>query len=299
MKEGTIGSDINVLTIAGETSSQQPVKIILTANYTGLPLNGTCTVRAFVCDEKNARITDWDGNISFALDGNGNLAQAQVTAVNGLAEVEFQAAGEDEVVIVSASGSGLTGDYVEIYIGSGLLQNTLVSAITVSGFNGATTITAPGGTLQLSANVLPDNATNRRVSWSVQNGTGQASISASGLVTAIADGTVTATATATDGSGITGNLQLTLSNQSIPTGIGETDALAPVILVSNLELSIRFPAGDQARDIMLINQLGMMVRNQKAQSDYCTLDVSALSSGIYFVVVNEGGKSTAVKVLKP
>jgi len=61
----------------------------------------------------------------------------------------------------------------------------------------------------------PSNATNKTVTWSIQNETGQASISTGGLVTAIANGTVTAIATAADGSGITGNLSLTISNQVI------------------------------------------------------------------------------------
>ena len=48
------------------------------------------------------------------------------------------------------------------------------------------------------------------------NGTGQASISATGLVTAIDNGTVTARATANDGSGVFGTLVITISNQVIP-----------------------------------------------------------------------------------
>ena len=69
-----------------------------------------------------------------------------------------------------------------------------VSGITVTGAGGAATITVDNGTLQLSANVTPSNATNKTVTWSISNGTGQASISASGLVTAVANGTVTAKA---------------------------------------------------------------------------------------------------------
>jgi hypothetical protein len=54
------------------------------------------------------------------------------------------------------------------------------------------------------------------VSWSVVNVTGMASINASGLITAQKDGTVKAVATATDGSGIKGELQIILSNQTVP-----------------------------------------------------------------------------------
>ena len=111
-------------------------------------------------------------------------------------------------------GSGISGTLV-ITI-SNQVNVIPVSGITVTGAGGATTITVDNGTLQLSANVTPSNATNKTVTWSISNGTGQASISASGLVTAIANGTVTAKASANDGSGIYGNLVITLSNQFIP-----------------------------------------------------------------------------------
>jgi uncharacterized protein YjdB len=92
-----------------------------------------------------------------------------------------------------------------------------VSGITVSGYSGlAATITSNRGTLQLSASISPSNATIQSITWTILNNTGQASISPSGLVTAIADGTVIATASSNDGSGVYGTLTITISNQIIP-----------------------------------------------------------------------------------
>ena len=100
-----------------------------------------------------------------------------------------------------------------------------VTGITVTGEGGATTITRDNGTLALTATVTPANATNKSVTWSITNGTGQATINSSGVVTAVADGTVTARATANDGSGIYGQLVITISGQVIPvTGITVTGA---------------------------------------------------------------------------
>ena len=77
---------------------------------------------------------------------------------------------------------------------------------------------------QLTATVSPTNATNKTVTWSIINGTGQATISTTGLVTAVASGTVTARATANDGWSY-GTLVITISNQVIPvTGITVTGA---------------------------------------------------------------------------
>ena len=95
-----------------------------------------------------------------------------------------------------------------------IIPSILVTSITVTGTGDATTITADQGTLQMQAEVLPADATNKAVTWSRVNGTGQATISAGGLLTALTNGTVTVTATARDGSGVSDSLQITLSNQT-------------------------------------------------------------------------------------
>lgn len=55
-------------------------------------------------------------------------------------------------------------------------------------------------TVQLSATVLPSNATDKTLTWQ-SNATGVATVSSSGLVTAVSAGSATITATANDGSG--------------------------------------------------------------------------------------------------
>jgi hypothetical protein len=90
----------------------------------------------------------------------------------------------------------------------------LVTSIVVTADGGANTITTKGGTLQMIATILPENATEKTVTWSVSNGTGEASISAEGILAAIADGTVTAKATSKDGANIVGSMVITISNQT-------------------------------------------------------------------------------------
>ena len=118
-------------------------------------------------------------------------------------------------------GSGVYGTLI-ITISSQVIP---VTGITVTGAGGASVITTDNGTLQLSAAIAPTNATNQTVTWSIANGTGQATISSTGLVTAVSNGTVTARATANDGSGVYGTLIITISSQVIPvTGITITGA---------------------------------------------------------------------------
>ena len=72
--------------------------------------------------------------------------------------------------------------------------NVPTTNITVTGAGGANTVKT-GGTLLMSASVLPANATDKSVVWSVEAGTGTATISQGGLLTAGNAGTVTVKAT--------------------------------------------------------------------------------------------------------
>src|SRR3989339_1423478 len=86
-----------------------------------------------------------------------------------------------------------------------------VASITVTGAGSAITV-VNRSTLQMSGAVLPSYATNQVLSWSITNGTGTATIdSSTGLLSALGAGTVTVNASATDGSGITGTLVVTVT----------------------------------------------------------------------------------------
>lgn len=85
-----------------------------------------------------------------------------------------------------------------------------VTSIVVTGFGSATTV-ADGGTLQMVATILPINATDQTVTWSVVNGSGSATISVGGLLTGTSAGTVTVIATANDASGVTGSIVITVT----------------------------------------------------------------------------------------
>ncbi len=164
-------------------------------------------------------------NVSWSLtNGTGQAT------INSSGLVSAVANGSVTAIATALDGSGISGSLV-INITN---QITLVTGITVTGTGGATTITTDNGTLQLIASVLPAYATNKSVTWSIVNGTGQATISSSGRVTAQSNGTVTAWATANDGSEIYGILVLTLSNQVVPvTGIIVTGAGGATIIAVN------------------------------------------------------------------
>jgi uncharacterized protein YjdB len=92
-------------------------------------------------------------------------------------------------------------------------QPVAVTAITVRSESGATEITKDMGTLRLIADIEPIEATEKSVTWSVDDDR-IATIDENGILTAIRNGTVTATAVTTDGSGVLGRLTIEVSGQS-------------------------------------------------------------------------------------
>lgn len=85
--------------------------------------------------------------------------------------------------------------YQYIVVSNGNVPQVDVTGIAV---NPASASINAGLTTQLSASVQPSNATNQNVTWSSSN-TSVATVNTSGLVTAIAAGTATITATTQDG----------------------------------------------------------------------------------------------------
>lgn len=120
----------------------------------------------------------------------------------------------DGVVTVTASATDASG-----VVGRTTIQITnqvAVSSIVVSPSTGS--IATKGGVLALSAEVLPANASNNNFTWSVSNNL-IATISGTGILVARADGVVTVTATALDGSGVRGTSVVTVTNQVLVTNI--------------------------------------------------------------------------------
>lgn len=96
-------------------------------------------------------------------------------------------------------------------------STVLVTGVTVSPTSASITV---GATQQLTATVSPSNATNQSVTWSSDN-TSVATVSTSGLVTALAEGSATITVT-TDDQGKTATSAITVTTSST----GGTDLYA-------------------------------------------------------------------------
>jgi len=162
-----------------------------------------------------------------------------------------------------------------------------VTGITVSAEGGNATIDTPGGTRQLTATVEPANATIKPVYWIVENGTGEASVNSDGLVTAIKDGNVVVKAISKDGSGIYGEITITITGQ--PSSIGHPDYPELVKIypnpVTGSSLFIESQMG--MTEIRLLNITGKILRkvSQPGSSHNISLPVEGLNPGIYVLQV--------------
>lgn len=91
-----------------------------------------------------------------------------------------------------------------------VVEPILVTDITVTG----TLSVEEGKTTQLTAGIEPANATNQLIDWT-SNNESVATVSETGLVTAVSVGTATITATAKDGSGVYGNVTITVTEKQV------------------------------------------------------------------------------------
>lgn len=86
-------------------------------------------------------------------------------------------------------------------------------------------ITKDNDTLRIKATITPADATIKTLKWTVENKTGKATISSTGLLKAISNGVVTVIADATDGSYEQAKIEITIS--------GQTTSLWEINLVQN------------------------------------------------------------------
>jgi hypothetical protein len=173
------------------------------------------------------------------------------------------------------------------------IYDVLVSSISVQSQGGASTISTNSGTLQLTTTVLPTNATIANVTWSVTNGTGTATIDNNGLLTAATNGTVTVVATANDGSGISGNMVITISNQT--TGIHEINNFQARIYPNPTTGLVTINTTEVLEKIEIYEITGKQIAHYSAVN---TLDLSSLPKGIYIIKLYSGNSVAIQQVVK-
>ncbi len=234
-----------------KTSAELTVGETLQLTATVLPSN--TTNKTVTWSTSNAAVATVDGNGLVTMIGPGN---ATITAT-------------------TADGSNLSAN----------CQLTVKLMAQSISLNESSAEMAKGTTLQLTATVLPDNASNKAVTWTSSDPT-VASVDENGLVTAIAHGIATITAMTEDGSDLTASCVVTvladLSDYDNYLSLNDTSAFCGETIVipvkmTNAESIVSFqtdiflPEGleiVQEDGDYLIDPSDRMTRTHSILSDY-------------------------------
>lgn len=172
--------------------------------------------------------------------------------------------------------------------------NAVLTSVTVSSEGNATEITEDDGTLQMMAMVGPEFAADTTVVWSV-NDTNLATINDTGLLMAKDNGTVTVTATATDGGGASGSMDITLSNQS-NVSVAEINGRQVRLSPNPAKSTLRVVADVPLDKVTIFNVNGQLVLETEQHIDQ--IDISRLENGVYVVMVESGDEMVKIRLVK-
>ena len=193
-------------------SAEVTVKIAaVTVKVTKVTISGAKDIKVGDTLQLNAAVTPDNATnkgITWSISSGSSYA-----TITDAGKLTAKAAGTVKVKATAKDGSGVSAE-VTVKITA---KTVSVTSVTLSASK--TTIYV-GDTLQLSAAVKPDNATNKNVTWSVSSGSARGSVDASGKLTAKAAGSVTVKATAKDGSGKSGTITITIKEKALWEGSG-------------------------------------------------------------------------------
>lgn len=173
-------------------------------------------------------------------------------------------------------------------------EAVMVQSITIESAGGANTIDILDGTLQLTATISPEDASDNSVTWSV-NDEAIATISTDGLVTAKSNGIVVVTAIANDNSGVESTFEITITNQNVNVN---QPALVKTSIYPNPAKDVVFIRSPESiRAVKVLNISGQIVMTSSVVHD--KIDISQLPAGIYVInLLYEKGSFTSFKIIK-
>ncbi len=209
------GTNITEYTSINILDNQKPQQAKIELSGTSVTTTGSIT--ATITHTDNESGVDI-GNCKWEYNTNANPIGTQESSYTNVFS-------NNQPITLNASTPGIyylhvltvdkAGNKIES-ISQGISVTQLVTGITVSSTSVAL---EEGKTQQLTANITPDNASNKTVSWS-SNNTNIATVSSTGLVTAKTVGIATITVKANDGSNQTATCRVTVN--PIPPNIKET-----------------------------------------------------------------------------
>ncbi|MCT4582100.1 MAG: T9SS type A sorting domain-containing protein [Flavobacteriales bacterium] len=291
----------NNLTSLDLTQNSNLNLLVISDNaLTTIDLSQNTGITVFQCSNNSLTALDISNNQSiYSLNCSGNnLTAFNMSNISTSTLTSLDATSNPNLTCIKVDDvAAATATWTNIDPASSFSLNCaiLVNSISVIGQGGASAITTLGGTLQMSATVLPANADDNTYTWSVVNGTGSASINSNGQLTAIADGTVDVIATANDGSGVTGSATITISNQSVSVTEQHHNNMFS-IYPNPAKTTIGIHTNASINEIQIIDLIGKIVLVQN--SNYNNINISDLNSGIYYVKINTPYQTVTKQFIK-
>ena len=223
----------------------------------------------------------------------------EIAKGNELAEIDqkgfLQAKGTaDGEVKIKVSAKDGSGTYAEATVE--IRGQIPVTDIQLSATD--TVIDELQGSLQIEANVLPENASNTSLWWSIEEGINLALINETGLITATGegDGKVRIRATSRAESFIYEEIEISIINQS--NSIPHTRHKDPELRIRHGILYYKLPASKNSRKLSIYDMQGKKIKTLEiiAGVHQGDIDISKLDNGIYLVVVEGSGEVLRARV---
>ena len=237
-----------------------------------------------------------DTTVTWSVENNygGTAGTATIDAATGL-----MTAGNGGQVKIKATSNLVStlSDSVIVTIEE-LVKVTEIAMISYrAGGATSTAITARGDSLDIRATVLPENADDKTLEWSI-SGEGEVTMKELNATTiriiAVADGSITVTATAQDGSEVTGTKDISISGQAL--GVNKTMAQEIGIVPNPAKNFIRIFVPEKS-EVTIHNILGNVMISKWIDANE-ELNIQSLEAGIYFVVVRSGDYSKTIRLVK-
>ncbi len=225
-------TDVATVDETGLVSAVSPGSAIITATATdGSDIVGTTEIT--VENQEVTDITVSPETRTILVEDDLQMSRS-VTPSNATDRTVTWSSDNSDVATVDASTGLVTGVSVGTVTitatandGSGVygtatitVDPILVSSITISPSSESVNV---GSTLALTESVSPSNATDKTVTWSSDD-TDVATVDATGLVTGVAEGVVTITATAQDAGGEVGTAEITVT-VVLPNSVATSESL--------------------------------------------------------------------------
>ncbi len=203
-------------------------------------------------------------------------------------DIDFEMDGELPMVYYDDDGVGYL-----VYYGDGGIPGDMVTSITLTADQDFVVV---GETLQIHAQVEPENASDTSVTWSVEFGTGVAVINQDGLLTGAQPGDVTVLATANDGSGVVGTIDIDVVDEEVNVAepqLAET-VVYPVPSNGNFEILIPGHLNNVAYEVF--DMLGNTIQSGLLAGANASLDISRFGSGLYLLKLQTGNQTATIRL---